>query len=91
MQNDFERLTKYLTNNYAQLFQQIAREGKGGIKSALIEYLAIWENATPQDQANLAQIWPRLDFFYNSGFSLFCHPNPVILHITNYQIKCQWQ
>uniref|UniRef100_A0A915LLP2 Uncharacterized protein n=1 Tax=Meloidogyne javanica TaxID=6303 RepID=A0A915LLP2_MELJA len=70
VQNDFNQLPIYLTENFASLFRKIATLGLLGLKDALIPYLGIWNYADPQDQQMMANAFPKLAFFYNDSKSM---------------------
>uniref|UniRef100_A0A915LJR1 Uncharacterized protein n=1 Tax=Meloidogyne javanica TaxID=6303 RepID=A0A915LJR1_MELJA len=70
VQNDFNQLPIYLTENFASLFRKIATLGLPGLKEALIRYLGVWNYADPQDQQMMANAFPKLAFFYNDPKSM---------------------
>uniref|UniRef100_A0A914KIV1 Uncharacterized protein n=1 Tax=Meloidogyne incognita TaxID=6306 RepID=A0A914KIV1_MELIC len=70
VQNDFNQLPIYLTENFASLFRKIATLGLPGLKEALIRYLEVWNHADPQDQQMMANAFPKLAFFYNDSKSM---------------------
>jgi hypothetical protein len=66
---DLAQLTPHVANNYKTVANAMSQNGIKGAHAALVNYNNNWINAQPIDKSTIANVIPKIAFYYNGPYT----------------------